>query len=84
MAPNGISSVDLLRLYPNPTFSTSCVKAAALIEVLRMWDMQGRGVFCAWLRFPFHDLPLLSAGTYKVQVILSGGTTALLTWQVVE
>jgi hypothetical protein len=78
------SSADLLRLYPNPTFSTSRLEAAAVIEVLRIWDTQGREVFSTWPRASFYDLPSLPAGTYKVQVMLFGGTPASLTWQVVK
>jgi hypothetical protein len=78
------SSADLLRLYPNPTSSTSRLEAAAIIEVLRIWDTQGREVFSTRPRAYFYDLPSLPAGTYKVQVILFGGTPASLTWQVVE
>ena len=78
------SSADLLRLYPNPTSSTSRLEAAAVIEVLRIWDTQGREVFSTRPRASFYDLPSLPAGTYKVQVMLFGGTPASLTWQVVE
>jgi hypothetical protein len=63
------SSAELLRLYPNPTSSTSRLEAAAIIEVLRIWDTQGREVFSTQPRAYFYELPSLPAGTYKVQVI---------------
>jgi len=74
----------LLRLYPNPTRSTSRIESSISIEALQVWDTQGRMVLSTQPRSFAFDLPPLSAGAYKVQVILSGGTTTSINWQVLE
>ena len=77
-------SNSLLRLYPNPTRSTSRVESGVMMEVLRVWDTQGRLVFSTQPRAYIYELPPFPAGMYKVQVVLRDGSVASVSWQVVE